>query len=59
MFGPDDLDTMALLRKAFDPLNLANPEKVLPTPRTCGESARRQVRLQEGGRVLPSGATAF
>ena len=32
MFEPDDLETMALLRRAFDPNNLANPGKVLPTP---------------------------
>ena len=48
MFEPDDLETMALLRRAFDPNNLANPGKVLPTPRTCGESARRSVNLPTG-----------
>lgn len=48
MFDPDDLDTMALLRRAFDPENRANPGKVLPTPRTCGESAKRSVRLPAG-----------
>jgi glycolate oxidase len=37
MFGPDDLATMARLRRAFDPAGLANPGKVLPTPRLCGE----------------------
>jgi glycolate oxidase len=43
MFGPDDLDTMQLLRCAFDPANLCNPGKVFPTPRLCGEvpGARR------------------
>ena len=46
MFAPEDLQTMGLLRRAFDPDNRANPGKVLPTPRTCGESAKRSVTLQ-------------
>jgi glycolate oxidase len=37
MFGADDLDTMQLLRCAFDPAGLCNPGKVFPTPRMCGE----------------------
>jgi glycolate oxidase len=37
MFGPDDLDAMNRLRRAFDPRGLANPGKVFPTPRLCGE----------------------
>jgi glycolate oxidase len=37
MFGADDLDTMQLLRCAFDPRGLCNPGKVFPTPRLCGE----------------------
>jgi glycolate oxidase len=43
MFGADDLDTMQLLRCAFDPAGLCNPGKVFPTPRLCGEvpGARR------------------
>jgi glycolate oxidase len=36
-FTPEDLDTMQLVRCAFDPDNLANPGKVFPTPRLCGE----------------------
>ena len=40
MFSPDDLDTMHLLRCAFDPHGLANPGKVFPTPRLCGEPPR-------------------
>jgi len=45
MFGADDLDTMQLLRCAFDPDGLCNPGKVFPTPRLCGEvpGARRGV----------------
>jgi glycolate oxidase len=37
MFSADDLDTMQMLRCAFDPHGLANPGKVFPTPRLCGE----------------------
>ncbi|MGH3275668.1 MAG: FAD-linked oxidase C-terminal domain-containing protein, partial [Streptosporangiaceae bacterium] len=37
MFGPDDLDTMQLIRCAFDPAGLCNPGKIFPTPRLCGE----------------------
>ena len=37
MFSADDLDTMRLVRRAFDPTNLCNPGKVFPTPRLCGE----------------------
>jgi glycolate oxidase len=37
MFRAEDLDTMQLLRCAFDPAGLCNPGKVFPTPRMCGE----------------------
>jgi glycolate oxidase len=37
MFTSADLDTMQLLRCAFDPRGLCNPGKVFPTPRLCGE----------------------
>jgi glycolate oxidase len=37
MFGADDLDTMQLVRCAFDPSGLCNPGKIFPTPRLCGE----------------------
>ncbi|MEQ4724841.1 FAD-linked oxidase C-terminal domain-containing protein [Nonomuraea sp. B19D2] len=37
MFSADDLDTMQLVRCAFDPQGLSNPGKVFPTPRLCGE----------------------
>jgi len=37
MYDDDDLDTMQLVRCAFDPDNLSNPGKVFPTPRLCGE----------------------
>ena len=37
MFTDDDLDTMQLVRCAFDPASISNPGKVFPTPRLCGE----------------------
>ena len=37
MFTAADLDTMQLVRCAFDPGGLSNPGKVFPTPRLCGE----------------------
>ena len=37
MFNEDDLETMQLLRSAFDPSGICNPGKVFPTPRLCGE----------------------
>jgi glycolate oxidase len=52
MYTDDDLDTMQLLRCAFDPRGLANPGKVFPTPRLCGEVPGRHKGahpLQEAG----------
>jgi glycolate oxidase len=37
MFSDEDLDTMQLLRCAFDPASISNPGKIFPTPRLCGE----------------------
>jgi len=37
MFSEPDLDTMQLVRQAFDPQNIANPDKLFPRPRLCGE----------------------
>lgn len=59
MFAPDDLATMELLRSAFDPDRRANPGKVFPTPKSCGESARRQVTLARQGIEIPSDVKAF
>jgi glycolate oxidase len=39
MFTETDLETMQWVRKVFNPKELANPGKTIPTPRTCGESA--------------------
>lgn len=37
MFSEPDLDTMHRVRHAFDPDNIANPDKLFPRPRLCGE----------------------
>ena len=39
MYAAPDLATMQRVRRAFDPQNLANPDKLFPTPRRCGERA--------------------
>jgi glycolate oxidase subunit GlcD len=40
-FSSVDLDAMRALRVAFDPQLLLNPGKLVPTPKSCGESGRR------------------
>jgi glycolate dehydrogenase FAD-linked subunit len=47
MFTEADLDTMQLLRCAFDPAGRANPGKVFPTPRLCGEVPRPRSAADE------------
>ena len=42
MFAEIDLETMQYVRTAFNPKGLANPDKIFPTPRTCGEAANAQ-----------------
>ena len=37
MFSEPDLATMQLVRCAFDPETIANPDKVFPRPRLCAE----------------------
>jgi glycolate oxidase len=37
MFQEADLDTMQLVRCAFDPESLSNPDKVFPRPRLCAD----------------------
>ena len=52
MFTDEDLDTMQLVRCAFDPEHLSNPGKIFPTPRLCGEVPGRHKGvhpLQESG----------
>ncbi|HWC09803.1 MAG TPA: FAD-linked oxidase C-terminal domain-containing protein, partial [Acidimicrobiales bacterium] len=51
MFSEADLDAFQRLRCAFDPDGLANPGKVMPTPRLCGEvpGPYRQHPLEQAG----------
>ena len=51
MFYEPDLDAFQRLRCAFDPAGLANPGKVMPTPRLCGEvpGPYRQHPLERDG----------
>jgi glycolate oxidase len=51
MFSEEDLSTFQRLRCAFDPDGLANPGKVMPTPRLCGEvpGPYRQHPLEAAG----------
>src|SRR6185437_2295076 len=37
MFSEPDLETMQRVRRAFDPENIANPDKVFPRTKLCGE----------------------
>jgi len=39
MFSDIDIETMQYVREAFNPKGLANPGKLFPTPRMCGEAA--------------------
>jgi len=51
MYGEPDLAAFQRLRCAFDPDGLANPGKVMPTPRLCGEvpGPYRQHPLEAAG----------
>jgi len=51
MFAEADLEAFQRLRCAFDPAGLANPGKVMPTPRLCGEvpGPYRKHPLEEAG----------
>lgn len=46
MFSETDLETMLWVRQVFNPDGLANPDKIFPTPRTCGEAARGKAHEQ-------------
>jgi glycolate oxidase len=54
MFTEEDLDTMQMVRCAFDPDGLCNPGKIYPTPRLCGEVPGRRKKahpLVESGKA--------
>ncbi len=52
MFNETDLETMQYVREAFNPKGLANPGKLFPTPRACGERANLQQSAQIKGAEL-------
>ncbi|MCA8965699.1 MAG: FAD-binding protein [Planctomycetes bacterium] len=52
MFSPADLEVMARVRSAWNPDDLCNPGKVLPTRSSCAESAKWP---QIAARVLGEG----
>ncbi len=53
MFSRNDLETMKFIRNAFDPEMRANPFKIFPTPRTCGESmGRKKLLLSERNELV-------
>jgi glycolate oxidase len=47
MFTETDLETMQWVRQVFNPKELANPGKIIPTPRTCGEAANPTAKFTE------------
>ncbi|MEB3179944.1 MAG: glycolate oxidase subunit GlcD [Nostocaceae cyanobacterium] len=49
MFTDADLETMQWVREVFNPQGLANPGKIFPTPRTCGEAAKAMQSQQFEG----------
>ena len=52
MFSETDLETMKWIRSVFDPKGISNPEKIFPTPRTCGEAAHSHHYLEHDGAEL-------
>ena len=40
-FAPEDLEAMMRVKRCFNPTDLCNPGKLLPNPKSCGESGRR------------------
>ncbi|TVP64986.1 MAG: FAD-binding oxidoreductase, partial [Nodularia sp. (in: Bacteria)] len=48
-FSPADLESMQWVRQVFNPKGLANPDKIFPTPRTCGEAANAVSMKQFAG----------
>ncbi|BAZ39665.1 glycolate oxidase subunit GlcD [Calothrix sp. NIES-4101] len=47
MFTDADLETMKWVREVFNPQGLANPGKIFPTPRTCGEAAQAMASVSK------------
>ncbi|GAB4540664.1 MAG: FAD-linked oxidase C-terminal domain-containing protein [Pleurocapsa sp.] len=51
MFNETDLETMGYVRDAINPKGLANPGKLFPTPRSCGERANAQKTQNKGAKL--------
>ena len=49
MFNEIDIETMQYVRRVFNPQGLANPGKLFPTPRSCGEAANAKKMEQFKG----------
>ena len=47
MFTEVDLQTMQWVNQVFNPHGLANPGKLFPTPRSCGEAAQAKTVLAD------------
>ncbi|MBD2576235.1 glycolate oxidase subunit GlcD [Oscillatoria sp. FACHB-1406] len=52
MFNEVDLETMQYVRQVFNAKGLANPGKLFPTPRTCGEAANARKTAEFKGAQL-------
>ena len=53
-FEKDELEQFRAIKRAFDPQDLLNPGKGVPTPRRCSEYRMLQPR-DEGGEAINSG----
>lgn len=51
MFSHTDLETMQYIRSVFNPKELANPTKIFPTPRTCGENSNQINRELQNNQI--------
>ena len=56
MFSEADLEAFQRLRCAFDPYGLANPGKVMPTPRLCGEVPAPTASIRSSARASRRGS---
>ena len=52
MFTEADLETMQYVKASFNPKGLANPTKIFPTPRMCGEAARANLAEYKGAQAF-------
>jgi glycolate oxidase len=52
MFTEADLETMQFVRNSFNSKGLANPGKIFPTPRSCGEAANAKKYEVKGAQAF-------